>query len=89
MPKTLELKVFIMHKTNQAHGDKGVFAAQMKSVISDVMQSTVTTESGVEVDAMFSYRSILNRITLSPLLIGTTNRLLRHVSPKIAEAYFS
>lgn len=89
MPKTLELKVFIMHKTNQAHGDKGVFASQMKSVISDVMQSTVTTESGVEVDAMFSYRSILNRVTLSPLLIGTTNRLLKHVSPMIAEAYFT
>ncbi|MFW9602100.1 MAG: hypothetical protein ACMV1B_07260, partial [Prevotella sp.] len=54
MPRTLELKVFILHKANQAHGDKGVFASQMKSVISDVMKSKVTTESGVEVDAMFS-----------------------------------
>lgn len=89
MPKTLELKIFILHKTDQAHGDKGVFGSQMKSVISDVMQSTVTTESGVEVDAMFSYMSILNRIALSPILIGTTNRLLKHVSPMIAQAYYS
>lgn len=89
MPGSLELKIFIQHQVAQAHADKGVFASQMKSVISDVMRSTVTTASGTEVDAMFSYRSILNRTALSPLLIGTTNRLLRHVSPMVADAYFS
>lgn len=89
MPKTLEFKVMIEHKTEQSHGDKGVFAGQMKSVISDVFRANITTASGVPVDAMFSYRSILNRVALSPLLAGTTNRLLRHVSPMIADAYFN
>ena len=89
MPRTLELKIFIQHKTSQSHGDKGVFAAQMKSVISEVFRSTVTTASGVEIDAMFSYKSILNRVALSPLLAGTTNRLLKHISPMVADAYFN
>lgn len=88
MPKTMEFKVMIEHKTAQSHGDKGVFAAQMKSVISDVFRSNITTASGVTIDAMFSYRSILNRVALSPLLAGTTNRILRHVSPMIADIYF-
>lgn len=85
---TLELKVFVKININQAVGDKGVFANQMKSVISDVYNTTIVTESGEEIDAMFSYRGILNRIVTSPILIGTTNRLVKHVSPMVANIYF-
>lgn len=88
LPNTLELKVFIESQSNTAVADKGVFASQMKSVISKVFTSNVTTESGEKVDAMFSYVSVLNRIVLSPVLMGTTNRLLKHLSPKVAQAYF-
>lgn len=85
---TLELKVFIKIDITSAVGDKGVFANQMKSVISDVYTSTITTESGLRVDAMFSYKGILNRIVNSPILMGTTNRLVKHVSKKVADVYF-
>lgn len=88
MPNTLELKVFLEFSSKLETADKGVFGAQMKSVASDVFTGHITTESGKPVDAIFSYTSALNRITLSPILMGTTNRLLRHVSPKIAAAYF-
>ena len=86
---TLELKVFIRIDVAAAVGDKGVFANQMKSIVSDVYTSTVTTESGTRVDAMFSYKGILNRIVNSPILIGTTSRLIKHVSKKAAEVYFN
>ena len=89
MPNTLELRIFIETKVSLAVGDKGVVAAQMKSVVSDVFQSNITTESGVPVDIMFSYRSVLNRTVMSPIVGATTNRLLVHVSPKVAEEYFS
>jgi hypothetical protein len=85
---TLELKVFIRVKLSMAIGDKGVFANQMKSVISDVFTQTITTESGKKVDAVFSYKGILNRIVNSPILIGTTNRLLKHVSKQVVDIYF-
>lgn len=85
---TLELKVYIRVRLTQAIGDKGVFANQMKSVISDVYTNTITTESGERVDAVFSYRGMLNRIVNSPILIGTTNRLLKHVSKQVADIYF-
>lgn len=85
---TLELKVYIRVRTTQAIGDKGVFANQMKSVISDVYTNTIMSESGERVDAVFSYKGMLNRIVTSPILIGTTNRLLKHVSKQVADIYF-
>ena len=88
MPSTLELKVFIESQSATAVADKGVFASQMKSVISKVFTSAITTESGTRVDALFSYTSLLARVVLSPVLMGTTNRLLKHLSPKVADAYF-
>lgn len=89
MANTLELRVFIETNVSLAVGDKGVVGGQMKSVVSDVFQSNVTTESGVPVDIMFSYRSVLNRTVLSPIIGGTTIRLAVHISPIIAEQYFS
>lgn len=89
MNNTLELRIFIETKVSMAVGDKGVVAGQMKSVISDVFQSNITTESGIPVDIMFSYRSVLNRTVLSPIIAGTTNRNSVHISPMIAEKYFS
>lgn len=88
MPMTLELKVFLETKITQANSDKGVLSSNLKSVLSHVLPATITTESGDVVDLMFSYRSILNRGVLSPLLMGTTSRLLKRLSPKVAEAYF-
>jgi len=85
---TLELKVYIRVRLTQAIGDKGVFANQMKSVISDVYTNTIMSEGGERIDAVFSYRGMLNRIVTSPIMIGTTNRLLKHVSKQVADIYF-
>ena len=86
---TLELKVFIRVDLTAGVGDKGVFANQMKSVISSVFTGEVTTESGQKVDAYFSYRSILNRQVTSPITMGTTIRLVKHVSRQLADVYFA
>lgn len=86
---TLELKVYIRIELNQQVGDKGTFANQMKSVVGAVFNSDITTESGTSIDAMFGYKNILNRQVNSTIMIGTTNRLLKHVSKQIADIYFS
>jgi hypothetical protein len=85
---SLELKVFIRVTLEQGVGDKGVFSAQMKSVLSDVFSNKMVTESGVKIDATFSYKSVLNRSVNSPILAGMTNRLLKHVSTQVADVYF-
>lgn len=84
LPDTLEFKVYIRFDVTAGIGDKGVFGNQLKSVVSDVFNYGITTETGDKVDALFSYKSIANRITLSPLINGILNRILRIAGKRIA-----
>lgn len=59
----------------------------MKTVFARVMSGVNETEGGEEVDAVFGYQSISNRVILSPEIMGTTNTLLRVISNKVAEVY--
>lgn len=86
---SMVIKVYITGEVTAGVGDKFVFANQMKSVCSGVMTGTNETESGVELDALFSYISINNRIVLSPEVIGTTTSLLKVMSKNVAKAYLS
>ena len=84
---TAVIKVYIEVSDEARVGDKGVFANQMKSIFSEVMGYEVKTESGVEIDAIFSFKSINNRIVMSPLLIGTTTTLLEVIAKKAIALY--
>lgn len=59
----------------------------MKSVIGEVMNYDMHTESGEIVDAVFGYRSIAARVVMSPILMGTTISLLRVIARKAVEMY--
>ena len=82
-----EIKVYITTVVKSGIGDKSVFANQMKSVIGEVMEYPLTTESGQPVDAVFGQRSITKRIVLSPELIGTTTSLLIEISKQAVKIY--
>lgn len=89
-PLTLDtavIRIYITHDAPQGNGDKLVFANQMKSVVGEILPGKITTESGVEVDAIFGMTSIFNRIVNSPFLIGTTNVLLDIIGRKAAAIY--
>lgn len=74
--------------TNSLDRKKGVFGNQLKTIVGRVMSGKNETESGVPIDAQFSYVSIANRIVLSPEIIGTTNTLLKVISKRVAGVYF-
>ena len=86
---TAAIRVYITGDVGAGIGDKGVFGNQMKTVFAHVMSGVNQTESGEDLDALFGYVSISNRIVLSPEIMGTTNTLLRIMSKKVAERYFS
>ena len=88
LPDTLELKVYLGTKLRQSIGDKGVYSSQLKSIVSEVFPYQVHTASGFPVDAFFGYKSILNRIVLSPLFTGIINRIMVTKSKEIAKIYF-
>ncbi|MBE0438354.1 MAG: hypothetical protein IBX57_01110 [Gammaproteobacteria bacterium] len=90
--KTLEMdsmviKVYITETIGAGVGDKGVFGNQMKTVFGRVMSGENKTESGDELDAIFGYKSISARIVTSPMIIGTTNTLLKVLSKHVAKVY--
>ena len=61
----------------------------MKSIFGEVLPGKIMTESGTEIDANFGMASIFNRIVNSPMLIGTTNTLLKVIGKKASDIYFS
>ena len=90
VPLTLdkaEVKFYITIQTTAGNGDKLVFANQMKSVIGETMDYSMTTQTGETIDAVFGMRSILARVVNSPMIIGTTSTLLRVLASKAAQVY--
>jgi len=85
---TVAIKVYITSTVGTGVGDKAVFANQMKTVFGRVLTGIHETESGEELDAIFGFKSIQDRIVLSPMIIGTTNTLLRVIGENAAELYF-
>jgi hypothetical protein len=85
---TMAIRVYITTDVGTGIGDKAVFANQMKTVIGRVLEGVHETESGKPFDAIFGFKSIQDRIVLSPMIIGTTNTLLRVIGENAADIYF-
>lgn len=84
----MAIRIYITSQVTAGIGDKAVFANQMKTVFGHVLDGIHETESGIELDAIFGYKSVQDRIVLSPMIIGTTNTLLRVIGENAAELYF-
>lgn len=89
MLDTAAIQVYITSDVPAGVGDKGVFANQMKTVFGRVFENNIRTETGVDIDAVFSASSIDNRIVLSAFIIGTTTTLLDVIARKAVQAYRS
>ena len=85
----MAIKVYITGTVSAGIGDKAVFGNQMKTVFGRILTGVHETVSGVKVDAIFGYKSIQDRIVLSPLIIGTTNTLLRVIGENAADIFFN
>lgn len=84
---TVALRFYITADVSAGVGDKGVFCNQLKTVFGRIMAKPMRTESGVEVHAVFGYKSVMDRIVGSPEVMGTTASLLRVIGHKAAEIY--
>lgn len=83
----LVIRIYISHGRDAFAGDKGVYGNQMKSVFSAPISGVFETESGVELDAEFSDKSIEDRIVRSPRKAGMMNALLIHTGMRGVKAY--
>lgn len=85
----LTIRLYITGMVPAETGDKGVFGNQLKTIFGTILQGTMKCDGdGQDIDAVFGYKSIFNRIVLSPELQGTTNVLLELFGKETAKAYF-
>lgn len=84
----IELKYFISRTASSKVGDKFVLGHQLKNTVGDILDD-IKTESGEQIDVLFSVRSVAARITNSSYLLGTTNLLMEHFTNKAIKAYRS
>ena len=84
----VEIKLYITVDEGMGMGDKAIFGNQLKFTVGEVFDYDIHGEDGIEVDALFSSRSVAARIVNSPALIGTTSMLLDKITDKAIEMYF-
>lgn len=67
---------------------KGVFGNQAKSVTVAPFSYSLKTESGDTVDGKYSYKGVINRIILSPIVMGAAIRTVRLFGKQVTDIYF-
>lgn len=85
---TVMLVFYIQERIPHGVGDKLVFGNQLKNTCGGVAAKPILTESGVEVDALFSQNSANKRVVISPLLTGILSRVFEKLEDEICEDYF-
>ena len=83
--------MFIYHiQERLAHnvGDKLVVCNQLKATCGGIFPKPIYSESGIEVDMLFSMMSTNKRIVLSPFKFGITSRILSKIEDDICMTYF-
>jgi len=85
---TVAFVIYIQEEEDHGMGDKLVIANQLKSTTMGVMIDPPVTESGVEVDVLFSSNKIAGRVVTSPYTVGVSNRVLEELEFQVCDMYF-
>lgn len=86
-PNTVVIKYSIDDDSVLGTGDKLVVANQLKSIVGRKMVGSNKTEDGRDVNLIFGWRSINDRIVLSPLKMGVLATMSKHVMKSVVAAY--
>lgn len=86
-PRQAAVVISITAAYDAGVGDKGVFSHQLKTTFGRVMTGVNETEAGEELDSIFGYQSISDRIVGSAESMGTTFTLALKLREMVIEAY--
>lgn len=79
---------YIKSDVGMVAADKACIANQLKTVVGDVIEYPVTTESGIVIDCLFGTTSVFNRIVLSAFKSGILARIVERAEVDIVSIYF-
>ena len=83
----IAIKIYIDGNIAMGIGDKLEFVHQLKSTCSKVDPHLITSKDGLEVDALFGYKSVAERIVASPEIMGVMNTVLKELSVQTGKLY--
>ncbi len=87
LPNWIEIKFYIDVVETMGIGDKAVLGNQLKATVGDVLNYTLISEDGTEIDTKFSTTSTEARIVESAVEMGTTASLLDIITRKMCELH--
>lgn len=87
-PDQFVIKIYITVNEKMGKGDKYILSNQVKCTVGEVFDYKLTTESGRNIDCVFSYRSVIARIVNSVSLNGTTSALIDKIEKNVIDMYF-
>ena len=85
---TVMLIFYIKERIIHGVGDKLVVCNQLKSTTSGIFPKPVTTESGVEIDVMYSQKGVNSRKVMSPFPAGIISRIVEKLEKDVIDEYF-
>jgi hypothetical protein len=86
--ETVVVRFFIAHRAPLMSGSKVIYGSSLKSIVAQVLEHGITTESGRKVDARMSYRSMTARIINSPKYMGVASALLEQAEQDVVRIWF-
>ena len=81
------IQVYITETIGMSVADKIVLGNQLKATVGRYWNEPQTTEDGVEVDLLFSAKSVDNRVVLDAEIMGSTNTILIELTKRFIESY--
>ena len=87
-PNGVYIKYYIATNSKMLTGDKGVFSNQLKATVTGIMDYKVVDEFDRDIDAIFEYRGIYQRIVPSSDLMSSTATVLKAITDKAVAMYF-
>lgn len=85
---TVVIRFTIEQQHDVGDGDKIFVCSQNKSIISDIVDGTIMTEDGREVDIIHSAKGVDGRIVNSPYLTILTNEIFKTLQKEMVSMYF-
>ena len=81
------IQVYISETIGMSVADKIVLGNQLKATVGRYWNEPQTTEDGVEIDLLFSAKSVDNRVVLDAEIMGSTNTILIELTKRFIESY--
>jgi hypothetical protein len=85
---TVVLEFMIDETLAMSEGDKLCIGGANKSIVSHVNEKPHMSESGIPIDILFSTTSVINRIVMSPLAVGISERNMEALKQQALDIYF-